>query len=111
MIDFGFKIGDKVITYDFIKGKIEDICYCERCKERGFYEPTIKLEDGSYDYISIYQAQENFPRFYKIGKHIFGNVADICDLENREKELVIDLKQIRKSIKRIKELKGKVEDD
>ena len=38
-----FNIGDEVITYDGRKGKIVDICHCEGCKRRGFYEPKFYM--------------------------------------------------------------------
>ena len=48
----GFKVGDQVITDDGRVGVIESICDCESCKDRGFYEPRVKMQDG-YDQIWI----------------------------------------------------------
>ena len=77
MKDYDFNIGDKVISVEGHVGKIVDICTCEECKKRGFYEPVwvIDRENNSQDYyeryIDIYQAQAGFPGFYQIGKYHF----------------------------------------
>ena len=49
--DCMFEVGDEVITSNGKVGIITDICTCEKCKERGFYEPTVetkKLETTEY---------------------------------------------------------------
>ncbi len=77
MKDYDFNIGDKVISVEGHVGKIVDICTCEECKKRGFYEPVwvIDCENNSQDYyeryIDIYQAQAGFFGFYQIGKYYF----------------------------------------
>ena len=71
-----FKIGDTVIDKYGRTGKIVDICTCERCKERGFFEPTVQLDDGSTDYIMRYDWESGFKSYYQIGSHIFGNLDE-----------------------------------
>lgn len=39
MNNYNFKVGDKVVTVYGETGVIVDICTCDNCKERGFYEP------------------------------------------------------------------------
>lgn len=81
----GFKIGDQVITDDGRVGTITDICTCEKCKERGFYEPKIKTEVGLYDiWITDTDKNNGFMSYYKIGDQVFGNVDE--EEEERLKE-------------------------
>jgi len=35
-------------------GKVIEVCHCEYCKERGFFEPTIQYNNKEIDYITIY---------------------------------------------------------
>lgn len=72
----GFKIGDEVITNEGRVGKIIDICTCDECKQRGFYEPEVEFDDGDTDYITISAKRNGFKYFYKIGDQIFGNLDD-----------------------------------
>lgn len=66
-----FKVGDYVETNDGKVGYISHICYCDICKERGFFEPTIKYTDGSEDYISNYSAPNIKNEYKRIGKYSF----------------------------------------
>lgn len=77
-----FKIGDKVITADGRTGTITDICTCDRCKERGFYEPTVDFGDYT-DYIMTSDKNDDFKSYYKIGDRVFGNINE----ESVNKEL------------------------
>ena len=71
----GFKVGDQVITSDGRVGVIEGICDCEYCKERGFYEPKVKMTIGNDQiWIADTDKENGFIRFYKIGNQVFGNV-------------------------------------
>lgn len=73
--DYEFKVGDKVITKDGESGKIVGICDCEMCKERGFYE-LIWKKDGDnhlYDYITNYDAENDFAGYYMIGNYRFND--------------------------------------
>ena len=78
-----FKVGDKVIDKYVRAGKIIDICTCERCRERGFFEPTVQYDDGSTDYIMRYDWETGFKSYYQIGNYIFGNL----DEESVRKEI------------------------
>lgn len=74
---YTFKVGDQVITDDGRVGTITDICTCERCKERGFYEPKITTEIGLYDiWMTDTDKNNGFISYYKIGDRVFGNVDE-----------------------------------
>ncbi len=72
----GFKVGDKVITNDGRTGVISDICTCETCKKRGFYEPTVAMDDGTSEYIMISDKKNGFKSYYSIGDRVFGNLDE-----------------------------------
>lgn len=73
----GFKIGDEVIMSTGEVGRIIDICTCNKCKERGFYEPTVEVEIGNDAiYITDNDKRNNFSSFYKIGDQVFGNIDE-----------------------------------
>lgn len=72
----GFKVGDKVITNDGRIGFISEICDCESCKKRGFYEPTVTFKDGTVEYIMISDKNNGFKSYYQIGDRVFGNLLD-----------------------------------
>ena len=92
---YTFKVGDKVITDDGCIGTITDICTCEPCKKRGFYEPRVKLEVG-LDGIWITDTDKNngFANFYSIGDQVFGNIDEKCidrikeQISDRRREIV-----------------------
>jgi hypothetical protein len=95
---YTFKVGDQVITDDGRVGTIEYICDCPSCKNRGFYEPQIKMEIGE-DKIFITDTDKNngFKNFYKIGDQVFGNLDEQCVLDNisfLKKELIISEAQL-----------------
>lgn len=74
---YTFKVGDEVITDDGRVGTITDICTCDKCKERGFYEPKINTETGIYDiWITDTDKNNGFISYYKIGDRVFGNVDE-----------------------------------
>ena len=76
-LNCGFKVGDEVITSTGEVGRIIDICTCQRCKERGFYEPTVEVEIGNNPiYITDNDKRNGFSSFYKIGDQIFGNIDE-----------------------------------
>lgn len=55
-------------------GKIEEICQCEKCKERGFYEPYIKYANGNSDYVTSYNNMQNYE-----GRTSF-NIIDLIEV-------------------------------
>jgi hypothetical protein len=76
LLRYTFKVGDEVITDDGRVGVITDICDCERCKERGFYEPVVEMKIGSQIYITDTDKKNGFISYYKIGDRVFGNIDD-----------------------------------
>ena len=84
---YTFKVGDEVITADGRVGTITSICTCDKCKERGFYEPRVETEVGIYDiWITDTDKNNGFISYYKIGDRVFGNID-----ENEEKRLIEDI--------------------
>ena len=84
-LTYGFKVGDKVITDDGRTGTIRSICYCDRCKERGFYEPKVQMDVGSDPiWITDTDKEDGFKSFYQIGDRVFGNLNE--ESVNRELE-------------------------
>jgi hypothetical protein len=92
LLYYNFKIGDEVITSEGLIGVITDICDCDKCKERGFYEPQVKTTFGdSGIYITDTEKNSGFPSFYKIGDHVFGNIDldyIIGRIDYTERELI-----------------------
>jgi hypothetical protein len=93
----GFKVGDEVITSTGQVGKITDICDCDRCEERGFYEPTVETETGDRIYITDNDKRVNFRSFYKIGDNIYGNI---------DEDVLLD--QIKSTSQQIIELRDRI---
>lgn len=60
--------GDFVETVDGRVGYIKSICWCEKCRERGFYEPTVHFTDGEEDCITKYKAENGFKGYKRIGR-------------------------------------------
>ena len=97
--DYIFNIGDEVITTDGQRGRITCICHCEKCKDRGFYEPSWEDEYGDTHYISNYEAENNFRGYYKIGAYRFNpfEMDSVCRrivhykamVDNLEKQLKV----------------------
>lgn len=85
-----FKVGDGVITSTGKVGIITNICTCNRCKERGFYEPTAEMNDGETKYITISDKENGFKSYYAIGNHRFGNLDEasvLSDIATAKQEL------------------------
>lgn len=99
-----FKVGDEVITNDGRVGEIVNICTCKRCRERGFFESTVELNDGSTYYITIYDREDGFSSYYKIGNHIFGNL-NIDAVRNEVKAVVKRHLQLNKQLLLMESLK------
>lgn len=60
--------GDFVETVDGRVGYIKSICRCEKCRERGFYEPIVHFTDGEEDCITKYEAENGFKGYKRIGR-------------------------------------------
>lgn len=106
-----FKIGDEVITKYGEKGKIIDICACDECKERGFYEPTVVYQNGEIDYITHCDFVNNFRDYYKIGCEICGNLIDKSELQHEideHKGIINELEQQIETVKELQVLKTKM---
>lgn len=81
----GFHIGDEIITATGAVGKIIDICTCDRCAVRGFYEPKVDVNIGAdVIWVTDNDKDNGFREFYKIGNRVFGNIDKDCVLENIE---------------------------
>lgn len=97
--DYNFDIGDKVVTTYGEVGKIVDICTCESCEKRGFYEP-MWVEDGFDDprYITCWEAETGFGEYYQIGKyrfnHVFNKLIITLDIKKHEDLLARRKKQL-----------------
>lgn len=113
--NYEFRVGDEVETVDGISGKIVSICHCEKCAERGFFEPQWETTDGKYsDYITVYQANHDFPDYRRIGKYVWNRDANeekstknIFKKENKkmkEIKLTIDGKEIKLTDEQLKVL-------
>ena len=95
--NYEFRVGDEVETVDGMSGKIVSICHCERCAERGFFEPRWETLDGKYsDYITVNQANWGFPYYRRIGKYVWNHDA------NEEKSTKNIFKKENKKMKEIK---------
>lgn len=80
---YKFKIGDEVITAQGEIGTIASICNCDRCAERGFYEPIwTRNDNGEHNYITVSDVDEGFYDFYKIGNYEFGYIDKESVLES-----------------------------
>lgn len=70
--DYEFYVGDEIITTEGVKGEVIGICTCDKCQERGFYEPIwIDEHNKTERYIDKFMAKAKFVGFYKIGKYRF----------------------------------------
>ena len=94
-LNCGFKVGDEVIMSTGEVGKIIDICTCDKCRKRGFYEPTVEVEIGNNSiYITDNDKRNNFSSFYKIGDKVFGNI-DEDTVKNSIKSAKDQIKKLR----------------
>ena len=106
--DYEFNIGDLVITIEGVKGKITSICTCDRCEERGFYEPFWAGEDDDYERcISKFTAETGFNGFYQIGKYRF-NDFDKSEVLREMAYYEDELKRLKRQLKVIEDTENKI---
>jgi hypothetical protein len=106
LMEYDFKVGDEVITSTGQVGIIESICDCGRCKNRGFYEPKVRLTNGLYDiYITDNDKENGFKDFYKIGDYKFGNI----DKDSVNRDIELETHNIEESTKRLEEYRKQLE--
>lgn len=104
-LNCGFKVGDEVITSTGEVGKIIDICTCDKCRKRGFYEPKVEVDIGNDAiYITDNDKKNNFSSFYKIGDQVFGNIDEDAVLD----EIKSTKEEVRKLQLKLIELDGQL---
>ena len=82
------KVGMYVRDEEYGIGKVTDICTCEQCEERGFYQPIIKYQNHS-EYVTTYnnmqdykgRAKDNFMDLIEAGDYLNGKCIWFEDLE------------------------------
>lgn len=119
--NYEFHVGDEVETIDGMVGKIVGICHCEKCAERGFFEPKWETPDGKYsDYITVNQVNWGFPYYRRIGKYVWDHdtneeksTKNILTKENKkmkEIKLTIDGKEVKLTDEQLKALGIEIEE-
>ena len=84
---YEFHVGDYVETKDGRVGYITKICHCEFCKDRGFYEPYVRYNDGEEEYITVHEV-EHFQDFYnRIGQYDFTKPKQSKEIERLPDDL------------------------
>lgn len=108
-----FEIGDEVITATGQKGWIVDICKCNNCKSRGFYELKVKIESGidKYIYITDADKRDGFSDFYRIGNYFYRNInkqellSQIADKKQELNKNMVDCDALLCQLKTLIDLK------
>lgn len=67
MMRWHIRPGDYVETEDGRVGYVKAVCGCEKCEQRGFFEPIVKYTDGTEEYITRYEAENDFKGYRRIG--------------------------------------------
>ena len=76
---YDFRVGDYVEDVTGRVGYIQSICQCEQCNVRSFYEPFVLYTDGNSDYITVYEYENGFPGYKRIGQYDFTKKAEDKD--------------------------------
>lgn len=100
-IKIKFNVGDKVITYDGIQGRIVDICHCQYCKDKGFFAPIVEFENGQRTSITLSDVKNGCMAYYLIGKQVLGNKIEKEELQKQLAELEDRKKLLRKQLWRL----------
>lgn len=96
MNEIKFNVGDKVISFTGLQGKIEKVF-----NGKDYILAYIKYEDGKEDYITERDKTHNFDSFYLIGKNVFGNKIEKEELQQELAEIEARKKLLRKQLWRL----------
>lgn len=96
MSELKFNVGDKVISFTGLQGKIEKVF-----NGKDYILAYIKYEDGKEDYITECDKTHNFDSFYLIGKNVFGNKIEKEELQQELAEIEARKKLLRKQLWRL----------
>ncbi len=96
MSELKFNVGDKVISFTGLQGKIEKVF-----NGKDYILAYIKYEDGKEEYITECDKTQNFDSFYLIGKNVFGNKIDKEELQKELAEIEDRKKLLRKQLWRL----------
>lgn len=108
LLRYTFNVGDKVIASDGRTGTIVEICTCDRCKKRGFYEPKVQMDIGvAQIWITDTDKENGFRSFYQIGNRVFGNIDNEASeyILQRIEELEYELTEYEEQLEVVRELK------
>lgn len=96
MSELKFNVGDKVISFAGLQGKIEKVF-----NGKDYILAYIKYEDGKEEYITECDKTQNFDSFYLIGKNVFGNKIEKEELQKELAEIEDRKKLLRKQLWRL----------
>lgn len=96
MSELKFNVGDKVISFTGLQGKIEKVF-----NGKDYILAYIKYEDGKEEYITECDKTQNFDSFYLIGKNVFGNKVEKEELQKELAEIEDRKKLLRKQLWRL----------
>lgn len=96
MSEIKFNVGDKVISFTGLQGKIEKVF-----NGKDYILAYIKYEDGKEEYITECDKTQNFDSFYLIGKNVFGNKIEKEELQKELAEIEDRKKLLRKQLWRL----------
>lgn len=95
------KVGDTVIYRDGLRGTIVK-AFPNNKFERAHIIAEVACEDEYVRHISIYQANQNFPDFYRIGNIVYGNKLTESYLEARIQSCDIGIEDLKKQKKQLR---------
>lgn len=105
----GLKIGDIAIDVYGNIGAVYAICECDRCKERGYFEPRVRFQTRD-EYITNSEMETGFRNWYRLGSCVWPEHVNIEDLRrvcsNKGKEIGKLYEEIRLAEGLIDEIEG-----